>query len=497
MGLFRTEGQDNNGNIVAAPDGRIWFTLGARSAVAAFEPFVPAPAAPDVSGVSPNSGPATGGTSVVITGYNVGTATQVLFGTTPATSFTVVGPGQVEAVAPPHPAGQVDITVVTPSGTTAVSAASKFFYSSPACGRVITQNTTLHADIGPCYHDGVVIGADNVTLNLGGKRIYGFPGPSDGHAVGVRLPMRTGVTVNNGTVTGFDAGVVVRGGGSNVLKGLIIQDNVGRNRIGTELGDGIFIEESAANQVLGNTVSRNGIYDGIGIFGPGANANIVKDNVVENTVGPRGHGPAGDGIIINGASGDGSPTFIESTRVENNVVRNNASAGIANVNHVGGRVVNNTVIGNGATNSFGNGIGVSVGFNWTGGPTNMLIQGNKIHRNGVDGIRIGNPVGFNTGNPTGNQILDNDAADNARKPSVDTYEGSPQGYDLHDRNPDCADNVWLRNIWGSGGYSPPCTATGGSGPAPPSVAAANAPQAAAASSADTTDWMRALNHGRH
>ncbi|MCA1683653.1 MAG: right-handed parallel beta-helix repeat-containing protein, partial [Actinobacteria bacterium] len=453
IGLFQTDGQGlQPGNIVAGPDGRIWFTLENKASVAAFEPFQLAAAAPDVQDVSPRSGPTSGGTKVMITGSSIGSATKVLFGSN-AASFKVTGPGEIEAVAPAHAAGKVNVVVVTPAGRTDVTDASRFYYTSAACGRTITRSTTLSADIGPCYDDGVVIGADGITLDLGGHKVYNFVGPSDGSAAGVRMPRRTGVTVKNGTIAGFDAGIVVRGGGSNVLTGLTLQDNVGPDDIpSAEFGDGIFVEDSAGNRIVANTLSHNGRYDGIGIFGPDADGNTVANNVVEYTVGPSDHQPAGEGIITNGAAGDGSPTFIDSNRVENNVVRYNGSGGIANVNTVQGVVVGNTVVGNGQKNSFGNGIGLSVGGNWNNGPTQMLIEDNQVHGNGVDGIRIGNPVGFATGNPTGNRILNNDAADNNANPAIDTYEFGRPGYDLHDRNDRCADNVWSNNTWGTGGY---------------------------------------------
>ncbi|MCA1683711.1 MAG: right-handed parallel beta-helix repeat-containing protein, partial [Actinobacteria bacterium] len=368
VGLFKLAEPNGYGrtprNITPGPDGdgRLWFTMQGPAAVGAFVPFVPEPSAPDIRSIVPPDSTTDGGTKVLITGYNIGTDTQrVLFGGTPATSFKVLGPGQIEAVAPAHAAGEVDVTIVTASGTTAPSEGSKFFYSSLACGKVITQSTTLTEDIGPCYHDGVIVRADNITLDLNNKRVYSFLRPSDGNAAGIRLPGRKGVTVKNGTVSGFDAGVVVGGGGSNTLTGLTVKDNIGPDTVTTTLGDGIFIEASASNKVVGNTISHNGIFDGIGIYEPQSNSNIVENNVIENTVGPSDRGPAGQGIIINGATEGATPTHVESVRVANNVVRDNASAGIANVNHVRGSIVGNTVTGNGATNSVGNGIGVSVG----------------------------------------------------------------------------------------------------------------------------------------
>ncbi|MBH0777916.1 IPT/TIG domain-containing protein [Nocardia bovistercoris] len=81
---------------------------------------------PQLTGVNPNSGPLAGGTAVTLTGTNFTGATAVRFGTTPATSFTVVSATQITAVAPAGSAGAVDVTVVTPGG--AATLAKSFFY---------------------------------------------------------------------------------------------------------------------------------------------------------------------------------------------------------------------------------------------------------------------------------------------------------------------------------------------------------------------------------
>uniref|UniRef100_UPI000593C224 IPT/TIG domain-containing protein n=1 Tax=Nocardia exalbida TaxID=290231 RepID=UPI000593C224 len=57
-------------------------------------------AVPTLSSVVPNSGPAAGGTTVVLTGTGFTGATAVTFGGTPATSFTVNSSTQITAVAP-------------------------------------------------------------------------------------------------------------------------------------------------------------------------------------------------------------------------------------------------------------------------------------------------------------------------------------------------------------------------------------------------------------
>jgi len=86
---------------------------------------------PGVTGINPNTGPTTGGTAVTITGVNFTGASSVKFGGTNATSFTVIGATQISAVAPPAPLGTVDVTVVTSSGTSPVSAADRFTYAVP------------------------------------------------------------------------------------------------------------------------------------------------------------------------------------------------------------------------------------------------------------------------------------------------------------------------------------------------------------------------------
>jgi hypothetical protein len=59
---------------------------------------------PTVTGLSPTSGAAAGGTSVTITGTGFTGATAVNFGTIPAKSFTVVNDTTINAVTPPAPA---------------------------------------------------------------------------------------------------------------------------------------------------------------------------------------------------------------------------------------------------------------------------------------------------------------------------------------------------------------------------------------------------------
>ena len=84
-------------------------------------------AAPTVTGISPDSGPTAGGTTVTIAGSGFTGATAVDFGTTAATNVTVVSSTTITADSPAG-SGAVDVTVVTLGGTSATSAADRFTY---------------------------------------------------------------------------------------------------------------------------------------------------------------------------------------------------------------------------------------------------------------------------------------------------------------------------------------------------------------------------------
>ncbi len=93
--------------------------------------FVTPPPAPAVTRLSPSSGPIVGGTTVTITGANFGGATSVKFGTTPASSFSVISARSISATSPAEKAGAVDVTVVTPQGISATSSADRFTFTPP------------------------------------------------------------------------------------------------------------------------------------------------------------------------------------------------------------------------------------------------------------------------------------------------------------------------------------------------------------------------------
>ena len=142
------------------------------------------PPAPVISYISPNTGSALGATNVQIAGTSFTSANSVTFGGVAASSYTVSSDTLINAVAPAHAAGVVDIIVKTPypGDTSTTSVNTKYTYlampivtwatpSSITYGTALsgTQlNATSTTAGGYVYSpaSGVVLPAGNQTINV-------------------------------------------------------------------------------------------------------------------------------------------------------------------------------------------------------------------------------------------------------------------------------------------------------------------------------------------
>jgi len=175
------------------------------------------------------------------------------------------------------------------------------------CGQMITANTTMKNDVGPCTGDGLVIQASNVRLNMNGHRVFGALGVGIQGAAGQNAGIHiknpgtlptpatsagvSGVTVLNGEVNGFAVGVRIDGGGNNKVRSLYVHDNVGPTGSGDN-GDGIAAWNSSNNTFDSNLVVHNGPYSGMALVTGGyntitdpaitASGNVMKNNLVFN-----------------------------------------------------------------------------------------------------------------------------------------------------------------------------------------------------------------------
>ncbi len=105
-------------------------SFGTQSPAAAAPTITTLAVTPMVGGVTPAVGPTTGGVPVTITGTGFNGATSVMFGATPAASFTVQSNPQINAVVPAASAQTVNVTVSTVHGTSAISTADQYTYAA-------------------------------------------------------------------------------------------------------------------------------------------------------------------------------------------------------------------------------------------------------------------------------------------------------------------------------------------------------------------------------
>jgi hypothetical protein len=114
-------------------------------------------AAPTLSAVSPNQGPASGGQTVTLTGTHFQAGMQVGFGATLGAVVTIDPSGTLATVTTPaHAAGGVKVTVVTPGGTASLAGGYTF--------AVAPTLTAVAPDVGP------IGGGTSVTLTGTGFR---------------------------------------------------------------------------------------------------------------------------------------------------------------------------------------------------------------------------------------------------------------------------------------------------------------------------------------
>ncbi len=124
-------------------------------------------------------------------------------------------------------------------------------------------------------------------MNLNGHKVTGAARHL-GDFAGIHLRNAFGVKVLGGSaslgtapsVSGFDAGVWVDGGGANTVQGLNVHNNQSARDGASVLGDGILLTHSFSNLIANNTVRNNGVFDGIGVLGFGSDNNTVQHNAL-------------------------------------------------------------------------------------------------------------------------------------------------------------------------------------------------------------------------
>jgi parallel beta-helix repeat protein len=276
--------------------------------------------------------------------------------------------------------------------------------SHVSCGDTITADTTLDCDLVDCPSNGIVIGADHITLDLNGHTIDGDdepfePCPVDQPCdIGVLNEGHDAVKIEGGTVRDFGPGVVVVRAKRNRLRNVAAVGNAfegiaifrsertrvhgssaSRNGVGNSR-PGIALIESDNNRITGNTMSRNG---DLALFMEASNHNLIRHN--------EARGNPEDGMIIEGNRNE---------IVRNRLARNGGGILITTVSR-GGTAVGNVVSRNVVRNARAGGIAVD-----RPPPNRTPIRRTLISRNLVVGSgRAGIIVGSRSTTITNNRAV--------------------------------------------------------------------------------------------
>jgi IPT/TIG domain/PASTA domain len=127
---------------------------------------------PTVTGLSPTKGPLGGGNPVTITGTDLVDVEEVKFGEAEAelSSLVEVSPTKIEIEAPAHAAGTVDVSVKTPGGTSADTAADDYTYVEAPVVESISPSEGSTAGGNPVEITGVNL-AEASKVSFGNKAV--------------------------------------------------------------------------------------------------------------------------------------------------------------------------------------------------------------------------------------------------------------------------------------------------------------------------------------
>jgi hypothetical protein len=164
-----------------------------------------------------------------------------------------------------------------------------------ACGMHVTRSIVVANDPPPCSGDGLIVDANDITINLNGHQIFSATKTSEG----INGGMHTGVTVTNGRITNFNIGVHLNGARNKVTK--IYAGGAGSAAIQMNNAHGAIASENHGFQ-SGNGLVVTG--DGVRITGNFLNANTANGLFFDGdrafVSGNRAYSNLSDGIRVHG-----------------------------------------------------------------------------------------------------------------------------------------------------------------------------------------------------
>ncbi|MCD6014051.1 MAG: copper-binding protein [Solirubrobacterales bacterium] len=316
--------------------------------------------------------------------------------------------------------------------------------TQPKCGETITADTTLDGDLVDCPNHGIVIGADDITLDLNGHRIDGDGTPAAGCNprkefcdIGVFNRGHDGVTMRDGSVREFDAGVFVFKARASRVLDISSKKNTSFGLIFNEVSHSRIRDSSGSDNIPPEG-------DGLGLFG--SHDVRIVDNTFRNNPGPGIHvADSTDNLIkTNRLSDNGPAILVEANRNEmrdnrisrgggivvgpgnrNVIARNHVARAQESISATGREnlVARNVVVD-------ARGRGISLGVDFADGPdfggADNIVRRNVVNRSGGDGFLV---------NHKGSYVLKRNVSTGAKD----------DGFDVESRSTRLAKNRATRN----------------------------------------------------
>jgi parallel beta-helix repeat protein len=194
--------------------------------------------------------------------------------------------------------------------------------TNAACGQVVSGLVNLTANL-DCSGDGLIIGGDNTVVNMNGYSITG-PGP-DSSKVGIMVPNNDNVVINGpGSISNFQAGVLVTGANGMKMSSLILDSNQ----------IGVFMTGSDNTEIQQNIVKENSL--GVATHsssGAKLTSNLMSGNLL---AGITFVNTQQSEVSMNNIDGSQNGAFLDAQSSANSVVANNVLENVVDVNNANG-----------------------------------------------------------------------------------------------------------------------------------------------------------------
>lgn len=214
----------------------------------------------------------------------------------------------------------------------------------PACGDTVTTDVVLTHDLVDCPEVGLVVGADDITIDLGGHTVDGALGEAE---LGIDdTAGHSGLTVTNGTIRQFVEGVLVVGG-----------------------------EDAHVHHVAFRRLVHSGVY-----LAGTLHARVNRIRSVDSCA----------GVVVDGSG------FV---RVDHNVVLDQSCAGVSTFGAYRVRIAHNEVDGSPGGTSVGDAAGIAV----LDGSHGVVVRANSVEGVGYVGLRL---EGSDRNRVVGNLVAD-------------------------------------------------------------------------------------------